>query len=78
MVNTAEEISEIYDENLLGGTTLLYVNGKKVDDKNSSREKLYLNKRPVLNDIKLKAIPYCYWGNRKKGEMIVWMKADII
>lgn len=51
---------------------------KKVDDKNSSREKLYLNKRPVLNDIKLKAIPYCYWGNRKKGEMIVWMKADII
>ena len=56
----------------------ILVNGKKVDDKNSSREKLYLNKRPVLNDIKLKAIPYCYWGNRKKGEMIVWMKADII
>ena len=27
-----------------------------------------------LEDIELKAVPYCHWGNRTTGEMLVWIK----
>ena len=27
-----------------------------------------------LEDVKLTLVPYCYWGNRENGEMLVWMK----
>lgn len=73
MIDTSSQIEEVYDD-LLGGTTLVYVQGKKVESKNWNSEKLYLTEKPTLKDVKLKAIPYCYWGNRKNGEMIVWIK----
>lgn len=37
-------------------------------------ETLYQNRKIELEDIKLTLVPYCYWGNRKNGEMLVWMK----
>ena len=29
---------------------------------------------PTKADVTLKAVPYCYWGNRKTGEMAVWIR----
>lgn len=74
MIDTNMKIEEEYDNELLGGTTVVYVNGKKVSDSNWNNEKLYFTSKPILSDVKLKAIPYCYWDNRGNGEMIVWVK----
>ncbi len=35
---------------------------------------LYQNRKVELEDVKLTLVPYCYWGNRENGEMLVWMK----
>lgn len=35
---------------------------------------LYSTDEPVRKRVSLKAVPYYYWGNRKKGEMAVWIR----
>ena len=35
---------------------------------------LYGERKPVFEDTVWKAVPYCNWGNRKTGEMAVWIK----
>lgn len=35
---------------------------------------LYRENRMGYTDMQIKAIPYFFWGNRKKGEMRVWMR----
>lgn len=60
--------------NLFGGITELCFKGKKISDKNWNSHELYANHAVVLEDILCRAIPYAYWNNRGRGEMIVWMK----
>ena len=40
----------------------------------STVEKLYDTARLRVEDCSLTAVPYCLWGNRKPGEMMVWQK----
>lgn len=68
---------EKFDKELFGGTTVVSLKGKKLSDKNWKGEELYDTQKPIYEDIVLKAIPYCYWGNRKPGEMSVWLKSII-
>ncbi|MDD4526266.1 MAG: beta-L-arabinofuranosidase domain-containing protein [Lachnospiraceae bacterium] len=70
-VNNAPE--EQYDESLFGGTLCSIVKGKRIDYDNLSGC-LYSSNKPEYKDCSLRAIPYCYWNNRGKGEMMVWMK----
>ena len=35
---------------------------------------LYQRKEAEFEEVELTAVPYCYWGNRKTGEMLVWLK----
>lgn len=65
---------EEYDKELFGGTTVITLKGKSISNENWNSDELYGTEPPMYEDIKLKAIPYCYWGNRKPGEMIVWIK----
>jgi DUF1680 family protein len=65
---------EEYDKELFGGTTMVNLKGKYISNKNWNTEELYRTEPPTYEEIQLKAIPYCYWGNRKSGEMIVWIK----
>lgn len=73
-INTSVKPKEEYNAELFNGTTLLTLEGKKILESNWNEEKLYEAKKPIFKDIELKAVPYCYWGNRKHGEMSVWIK----
>ena len=74
MVNVNQNIEETYDNELLEGCSVLHITGKKISDKGWDEETLYQKRKIELEDIKLTLVPYCYWGNRKNGEMLVWMK----
>ena len=39
-----------------------------------TNENIDQNRKVELEDVKLTLVPYCYWGNRENGEMLVWMK----
>lgn len=72
-VDTKQNLDVKYDENLLGGTETIEFKGRKIIE-NGWGEELYGQKAPEFQDVQLKAVPYCYWGNRQTGEMSVWMK----
>jgi DUF1680 family protein len=50
---------------------LIHCKGKKLvsDEKAAS----FSSEKPRFEDIKLTALPYGSWENRKSGEMIVWL-----
>ena len=74
MVNTDQKIEETYDDELLEGCSVLHITGKKISEKGWNEGTLYQNRKAELEDVKLTLVPYCYWGNRENGEMLVWMK----
>lgn len=73
-VDTKQELTERYEPELLGGTTVIHLNGKKISDSCWEDDVLYQECGTELADIALKAVPYCHWGNRRTGEMLVWIK----
>lgn len=76
-VDTKQVPIEIYEPDLLGGTMKVICKGKKISQKSWKENELYVDKSIVMEDVDLTAIPYCSWGNRKTGEMIVWIKEII-
>lgn len=72
--DTDAELAETYEENLLGGVVTVTVKGKRISSSGWKEEELYKEQKTVLEDAALKAVPYCNWGNRKTGEMTVWIK----
>lgn len=73
-VDTRQPITEEYREDLLGGTTVLKVKGMKISQANWAPDELYKDTGVAWEHKEFTAIPYCYWCNRKPGEMLVWMK----
>ncbi|HHT89274.1 MAG TPA: glycoside hydrolase family 127 protein [Clostridiales bacterium] len=73
-VNSSLPLYEYYDANLLGGTTVIKCDGKKVKQDKWNEDTLYSEKNIEYEDKTLTLIPYPYWGNRKHGEMLVWIK----
>lgn len=73
-IDSSSELNECYEDNLLGGTMVIRCNGKKMVQKGWEAGKLYSEQRPWFEDRKLTFIPYPYWGNRRTGEMLVWIK----
>lgn len=59
---------------LFGGIIGLSFQGKKISEKNWNDHELYGNHPISFENMECKAIPYAYWNNRGKGEMIVWVK----
>lgn len=76
-IDTSSELSEHYDSEMLGGTMVIQCEGRKMIQEGWEAEKLYSEQKPVFNKKVLTLIPYPYWGNRKAGEMLVWMKESI-
>lgn len=71
-VNTDEPIIEEISK--LGGEVItLKLKGKRMKYDLWSEQTLYAGIKPTYEEVYLKAVPYAYWGNRKKGEMLVWM-----
>lgn len=73
-IDSSTELTEIYDEKLLGGTMMIQCDGKKLIQDEWDAGKLYSEHKPKFEDKRLTFIPYPYWGNRVTGEMLVWVK----
>jgi DUF1680 family protein len=67
-------IIEQWNEKMLGGTMLLYFDGFRLNDESGTISSV-CTQPPALKPAKLTAIPYGSWGNREKGEMLVWVHA---
>lgn len=73
-IDTKSKLLESYEENLLGGTTIVRARGKKLVNTNWKEGELYKEVSPVLEESQLTFVPYAYWNNRNEGEMVVWVK----
>ena len=73
-IDTDKPLVEVYEKDTLGGIIAIYGEGKCIDDSEWENDNLYSTKKLSLKPIKLKFVPYCNWGNRKSGEMSVWIK----
>ncbi len=73
-INTKQPLEETYSETILSGTCIIKAKGKKISAGGWDGQTLYASQPPVLEDVDLQFIPYCYWDNRGGGEMSVWMK----
>lgn len=72
MIASMNETSNMkWEPQLLGGITTFTVDAWK-QEKLSWSKKLYQTVAKRV-PIKLKAIPYCVWDNRKPGQMRVWL-----
>lgn len=73
-VNVKDEIREVYDKNIFEGTLTLCGKAKKISLDGWSN---ILYKKAVsstkYDEVMIKAVPYCIWNNRGKGEMRVWI-----
>lgn len=70
-INPKLPITEENDLQILGFPALTGSGVREVNDNDT----LYREYRePELKQIKWKAIPYSFWGNRGKGEMAVWLR----
>ena len=74
-VSSKTKLEEEFDNSTLGGTTRISFDGYRLKDEGWDSSTLYGELENEFEEVKLTAIPYCYWGNRKKNEeMLVWMK----
>ncbi len=62
------------ENDLLNGVVTLTADAEK--QAQPSDEKLYSTVRPEYQSCRIKAVPYYAWGNRRFGEMLVWIRAD--
>ncbi len=72
-VDTSVLPKEQYEENLLGGTEVIELKGRRLKRGDGSTG-LYRIVKPEEEEAKIRMIPYCYWDNREPGEMQVWMR----
>ena len=73
IIDAKMPIQEEYDGELFGGTACAKLFGTRIDYSDTGDE-LYTDAAPVYKADSFKAIPYCMWNNRGKGEMLVWMR----
>ena len=74
--NEEQQLEECYDESLLKGSCVIRLKGKRCVESEWDDDCLYAANTPKYEEVLLKAVPYCYWGNRKNGEMQVWMREE--
>lgn len=75
LISRSAELKEEYRPGLFGGCNVITCEAKRflTDGWNGA---LYRSAAPKLEKVRLTAVPYGYWCNRKPGEMIVWLNAE--
>ena len=58
---------------MFGGTTVISAQAARTV---SQDDALYTEKPPKKELAELKFVPYCFWNNRGKGEMLVWVRCE--
>jgi len=76
IVDPRKPIVEDCDPDLFDGTPVLRCAGKRISNENWDAA-LYQPAQFITEPVELTAIPYCLWGNRTPGEMLVWLKASV-
>jgi DUF1680 family protein len=74
-IDTSIEPKEFFDETLLGGMMCASLEGLRIDYSQAGTS-LYGKAKAVYKEDTFKAIPYCCWNNRGKGEMLIWMREN--
>lgn len=64
-------------EGFPGKLPTLETEGRKISASVAEGDSLYGTPRFAAEEIQLKAIPYAQWCNRKPGEMLVWIRAEL-
>lgn len=72
-VDTGKAAQTLLDSSLPEGIVCAELHGDRIDYTRAS-DVLYSDAKPVYTEAVFKAVPYCYWNNRGKGEMEVWMR----
>ncbi|MCM3443650.1 glycoside hydrolase family 127 protein [Metabacillus halosaccharovorans] len=62
-----------FDPLILDGVVIIEADAVK-EEKSDWEQTLYRKKQKVLEQKRIKAIPYYAWGNREPGEMSVWIR----
>ena len=65
------ELNSEFEESLLGGVATISVSAQKIG--RNAGESLYTSDPGTLTATTIKAVPYALWGNRDRGEMLVWI-----
>lgn len=68
-------LKEMPMETLPGEAVSVVAQGWRLDSSGFGGA-LYSTRSPVRRKETLRFVPYCFWGNRKPGEMTVWVKYD--
>lgn len=63
---------------LPGDLPTLAVKGKRLVSSTADPDALYADPGFRLEEVQLRAVPYCLWCNREPGEMMVWLKANLM
>ncbi len=66
------ELKPEFRDDFLGGVTTISGKAVKIDKDNWSTD-LYSTENYQYRSIKITAVPYFAWNNRKNGEMLVWL-----
>ena len=72
-IDTEIPAKQTSDPSLPGGLVCAQLHGDRIDYAQAP-EHLYGEEKPVYTEGMFRALPYCYWNNRGKGEMLVWMR----
>jgi DUF1680 family protein len=72
-IEPSAELREEWREDTLGGTMLIRCRGKRLTSAPNQTGSFSCDMPPRFEDAELTALPYGSWGNRKTGEMLVWV-----
>ncbi len=64
---------ELVNSGDFGGTVLLKLKGSRIEQWSNE---LYRAQPPQEKAVSLTAVPYYCWGNRKFGEMLIWLRSE--
>lgn len=62
-----------FEKDLLGGVVAVYARAARRRPEPWAGGALYLPAPTPRRTVRIKAVPYCAWGNRGPGEMLVWI-----
>jgi DUF1680 family protein len=74
-ISADSELVETFDPDLLGGTVVI-AGDAILEEEADWKGELYRPYQPGKVKTSFKAIPYYLWGNRKPGEMAVWIRTE--
>jgi DUF1680 family protein len=76
-LDPSTELREEWRDDILGGTMLIRCQGKRLTSVSDQAESFSCDALPHFEDAELTALPYGSWGNRKTGEMLVWVHGPL-